>query len=142
MIYAGQGKRIFRASLIQISVIYTHAELAVGLWDDDWICQPVRVEDLSDKFGVKELADLLPDELLALRRLPPDLLLHRAGVRAHRQVMLDHLPRDPGHIGRLPCKHVDVSPEEGDKRAFLFAAQVTADSDDLGGRLRPPRPPS
>ena len=45
--------------------------------------------------------------------------------------MLDHLPRDPGHIGRLPCKHVDVSPEEGDERAFLFAVQVTADADDL-----------
>ena len=90
------------------------------------------MEDLSDKSGVKELADLLLDELLALRRLPPDLLLHRAGVRAHHQVMLDHLPRDPGHVRRLPGKHVCVVPEEGDERAFLFAAQVTADPNDLG----------
>ena len=52
--------------------------------------------------------------------------------RTHGQVMLDHLPRDPGHIGRLPGKHVHVSPEEGDKRAFLFAAQVAADTDNLG----------
>jgi hypothetical protein len=46
--------------------------------------------------------------------------------------VLDHLLRDPGHIERLPCKHVDVSPEKGDERAFLFVAQVTADPDDLG----------
>ena len=100
MIYAGQGKRIFRASLIQIGVIYTHAKLAVGLQDDNWIRQPVGVEDLSYESGVKEHADLLPDELLARRRLSPDLLLHRAGVRTHSQVMLDHLPKDPGHVGR------------------------------------------
>ena len=71
--------------------------------------------------------------ILALKRLPPDLLLHQACVWAHSQVMLDHLPWDPEHIGRLPCEHVNVSLEEGDERAFLFAAQVTNDSDDLGG---------
>ena len=90
------------------------------------------MEDFSDKSGVEELADLLADKLLALWRLPLDLLLHRAGVRTHSQVMLDHLPRDPGYIGRLPGKHVHVSPEEGDERAFLFAAQVAADTDNLG----------
>ena len=52
-------------------------------------------------------SDLLPDELLALGRLPPDLLLHRVCVRVHSQVVLE--------------------------RAFLFAAKITADSDDLGG---------
>ena len=86
-----------------------------------------------DEAGIKELAYLLPDEFLALGRLPPDLLLHRPCVGAHSKVMLDHLHRDLEHIGRLPCKHVDVSPEEGDERAFLFATQVTADLDDLGG---------
>ena len=85
-----------------------------------------------DEAGVKELTYLRTDELLALGRLPPDFLLHRACVRAHNQVVLDHLPRDPGHIGRLPCKHIDVSPEEGDERAFLFVTQITANSDDLG----------
>ena len=90
------------------------------------------MEDLSDEAGVKELADLLPDELLALGRLPPDLLPHRSCVGAHSKVVLDHLPRDPRHIGRLPCKHVDVSPEEGNERAFLFVTQITADPDDLG----------
>ena len=85
-----------------------------------------------DESSVEELADLLADKLLALWRLPPDLLLHWSGVRMHGQMMLDHLPRDPGHVGRLPGKHVYVSPEEGDERAFLFAAQVAADTDNLG----------
>ena len=83
--------------------------------------------------GIKELTDLLPDKLLAFGRLPPDLLLHRVCVRSHSQVVLNHLPRDPGHVGWPPCKHVGVSPEEGDECAFLFAAQVTANLDDLGG---------
>ena len=91
------------------------------------------MEDLSDKSGNKELADLFPDELLTLGCLPPDLLLHWACVQEHNQVVLNHLPRDPGHVRRLPCKHVGVSPAEGDERAFLFATQVTANSDDLGG---------
>ena len=90
------------------------------------------MEDLSDEASIEELADLLPDELLVLGRLPLDLLPHRPCVRAHGKVVLDHLPRDPGYIRRLPCKHIDVNPEECDERTFLFVAQVTADPDDLG----------
>jgi hypothetical protein len=36
-----------------------------------------------------------------------------------------HLPRDPRHLRRLPDKHIDVSPEEGGEREFLFAVQIT-----------------
>ena len=90
------------------------------------------MEELSDEASIEDLVDLLLDELLALERLPVDLLPHRPCVWAHSKVVLDHLPRDPGHIGWLPCKHVDVSLEEGDERTFLFVAQVTSDSDDLG----------
>jgi hypothetical protein len=39
--------------------------------------------------------------------------------------MLNHLPRDPRHLRRLPGKHIDVSPEEGDEREILFAVQIT-----------------
>jgi hypothetical protein len=41
------------------------------------------------------------------------------------QMVLDHLPRDLGHLRWLPCKHIRISPEEGDEREFLFAVQIT-----------------
>jgi hypothetical protein len=42
-------------------------------------------------------------------------------------MVLNHLPWDPRHLRRLPGKHVDISPEEGDEREFLFAVQITQD---------------
>jgi hypothetical protein len=42
-------------------------------------------------------------------------------------MVLNHLPRDPRHLRWLLGKHVDISPEEGDKREFVFAIQVTQD---------------
>jgi hypothetical protein len=35
-------------------------------------------------------------------------------------MVLNHLPRDPEHLRRLPSKHVYISPEEGDELEFLF----------------------
>ena len=46
-------------------------------------------------------------------------------------MVLDHLPRDPGHIRRLPSKDVIICPEEGDERAFLFRIEVAANLDGL-----------
>jgi hypothetical protein len=46
--------------------------------------------------------------------------LDRSDIRVGLQMVLNHLHRDPGHLQRLPGKHVDVSPEEGDEREFLF----------------------
>ena len=44
-------------------------------------------------------------------------------IRVYSQVVLNHLPRDPRHIGRLPCEHVSVCPKEGDEREFLFGVK-------------------
>ena len=37
--------------------------------------------------------------------------------------MLNHLPGNAGDVGCLPCKHIDIRPQEGDERAFLFAVE-------------------
>ena len=87
--------------------------------------------DLPDEAGVEQLLGLFTDEVLPLNGLLPGLLLDRLGVGVDLQMVLDHLPRDPGHLRRLPSKHVDVSPEEGDELEFLFAAQVTRDTGSL-----------
>jgi hypothetical protein len=86
------------------------------------------VVDLPYEACLKKLLDFFMDEVLSLNGLLPRLLLDRSGVGLDLQMVLDHLPRDPGHLRWLPCKHIRVSPEEGDEREFLFAVQVTRDT--------------
>jgi hypothetical protein len=38
-------------------------------------------------------------------------------------VVLDHLPRNAGHIQWCPSEHVSICPQEGDERAFLFGGK-------------------
>ena len=38
-------------------------------------------------------------------------------------MVLNHLPGNAWDVGCLPCKHIDVRPQEGDERAFLFAVE-------------------
>ena len=63
---------------------------------------------------MQQLLDLEADELLALERLLPDLLLDGLGTRTDREVMLNHIPRDPGNV--------DIRPEESDEHEFLFGS--------------------
>jgi hypothetical protein len=48
-------------------------------------------------------------------------------------MVLDHLPRDPRHLRRLPCEHVGICLEEGGEREFLFFLQITRNASGLGG---------
>jgi hypothetical protein len=47
-------------------------------------------------------------------------------------MVLNHLPTDPRHLQWLPSKHIYIGPEEGDEHEFLFAIQVTRNTDGLG----------
>jgi hypothetical protein len=76
--------------------------------------------DLFDEASVQQLSDLLTDEVLPLNGLYPRLLTHRFGVRVDLQMVLDHLPGDPRHLRRFPCKHVGICLEEGNECEFLF----------------------
>jgi hypothetical protein len=94
--------------------------------------------DLFDEASVQQLPDLLTDEILPLNGLSPWLLTHRFGVRVELQMVLDHLPRNPRHLRRFPCKYVGICLEEGDEREFLFLLQITRDTSGLGGiRIEP-----
>ena len=44
-------------------------------------------------------------------------------------MVLNHLPGNAGDVGCLPCKHIDIRPQEGDERAFLFAVEGGAYSE-------------
>ena len=51
------------------------------------------------------------------------LLFDQFYIRSHHEFVLDHLPRDPWHVGRLPGEDVRVIVEEGDELEFLFGIQ-------------------
>jgi hypothetical protein len=38
--------------------------------------------------------------------------------------MLNHIPRDPGHIHYFPCENIKIFPEKTDEREFLFGVEL------------------
>ena len=44
-------------------------------------------------------------------------------MRTDSKMVLNHLPGNAKDVGCLPCKHVDIPPQEGGERAFLFAVE-------------------
>ena len=95
LIDARKGERILGASFVKVGEVDAHLFLPAFLWHHDGVPQPLRVPDLANDTCRLQLASFLDDEGLLLRGLSPRLLLHRAHIGAHPQVMLDHPPRDP-----------------------------------------------
>ena len=70
-----------------------------------------------------QLPNLLCDELLPFQSLLPDLLLDGLRMRTDNKMVPSHLPGNAGDVGRLPCKHIDIRPQESDERPFLLAIE-------------------
>jgi hypothetical protein len=81
--------------------------------------------DLSYEASIEQLFDFFTDKVLSLNRLLLRPLLDRSSIGVDLQMVLNHLPRDPRHLQWLPGKHVDIIPEEGDEREFIFVVQIT-----------------
>jgi hypothetical protein len=54
--------------------------------------------NLFDEASLQQLADLFTDEVLPLNGLFPWLLSHRPSIGVDLQMVLNHLPGDPGHL--------------------------------------------
>jgi hypothetical protein len=91
------------------------------------------VLDLLDEAIMKQLPDLLTDEVLSLNGLLLRFLTHWFGVKVDLQMVLDHLPGDPRHLRRFACEHVNIFPGEGDERDFLFLPHIPHNAGGLGG---------
>jgi hypothetical protein len=78
------------------------------------------VVDLPDEANIKQLLNLLSNKILPLNGLLLELLLDWPSIWVDLQMVLNHLPRDPRHLRRLPGKHVHIILEEGDEHEFLF----------------------
>jgi hypothetical protein len=124
-------KRIFGTCLVETCVFDAHPKLPVGLRDDHRIGQALGVVHLPYEANVEQLFDFFTDEVLPLNGLLSRPLLDRSGVGVDLQIVINHLPRDPRHLRRLPSKHVDISLEEGDEYEFLFDVQITRDTSSL-----------
>jgi hypothetical protein len=98
LIYSWKWERISRTCLVETSVVDAHPKLPTGHEDDNRVGHPPLVVDLLDEFGVKQLLDFFTDEVLPLNGLLPGLLLHRPGIRVDLYMVLNDLPRDPGHL--------------------------------------------
>ena len=88
-----------------------------------WIGQPCWVEHSSDQAYCFQLPDLLDGELLSLQSLLPDFLIDGARMMIDNKMVLNHLPGNAGDVRCLPCKYIDIRPQEGDERAFLFVVE-------------------
>jgi hypothetical protein len=75
----GSAKGSLGQALLRL-VVNTHAPGIVLLQDQDWVCQPVRVEHFHDKAGCKEPCDLLTNGLSLLFCKAPQRLLDRLGI--------------------------------------------------------------
>jgi hypothetical protein len=120
-------------NLVETSVVDAHPKFLAGHGDDNRVGQPPWVVDLPNESGVKQLLDNFTDEVLPLNRLLSGLLLHWPGIGVDLQMVLNHLPRDPGHLLWLLGKHVNIIPEEGHEHEFLFLTQIPRDAGGLGG---------
>ena len=89
---------ISRTCLIEAGVVDAHLKLPVCLGNDNRVGQPLGMVDLLDEASVQQLADLFTDEVVPLYGLLSRLLTHRLGIGVDLQMVLDHLPRDPGHL--------------------------------------------
>ena len=87
------------------------------------------MEYSSDQACCFQLLDLSCNELLTLHCLFSDSLLDGPRVRTDDKVVLNYFPGNTGDVRWLPCKHIDIRPQEGDERPFLFAVEGGAYSE-------------
>jgi hypothetical protein len=133
LIYLWKRERIFGACLVETTAVDAHLKFPTGLVDDNRVGQPSWVVNLPYEASIEQLLDFFIDEVLSHNELLPGLLQHRSGIGVDLQMVLNHFPRDPGHLLQLPGKHIDIIPEEGDKCEFLFVARDPYDAGGLGG---------
>ena len=83
----------------------------------------------SDQTSCLKFLDLFGNKLLLLQSLLSYLLFDGPGMWADSKVVLDYLPGNTGDVRWLPSKHIDIRPQEGNERVFLFVVKGGADGE-------------
>src|SRR6187401_3713538 len=58
-------------------------------------------------------------------------------MRTDSKLVLNYLPGNTGDVRWLPCKHIDIRPQEGNERAFLFAVKGGTDGEGTTSAVLP-----
>ena len=74
----------------------------------------------SDEASFEKFVEFFSYGLFPVWCKSPQSLLYWLGIGSYHEFVLNHLPGDPRHVGRLPSEHVGIVAEEGDEREFLF----------------------
>jgi hypothetical protein len=98
LIYSWKRERIFGACLVETSEVDSHPKLSADLGDDNRVGQPSWVVDLPYEASIEHLLDFFTNEVLPLNGLLLRLLLHQPGIGVDLHMVLNHLPRDLGHL--------------------------------------------
>ena len=76
-----------------------------------------------DQTSCLKLLYLFGNKLMPLQGLLSNLLLDESAMWADIKVGREYLPGNTWDIRWLPGKHIDIRPQEGNERAFLFAIE-------------------
>src|ERR1043165_5786095 len=93
LINTGQSKRIFRARLVQASVIDTHAPNLVLLHHEDWVCHPLGVKYFHDETCSLHLGNLFTDSSSLVFRKTSRGLLDRLRAWPNVNLVLGEFSR-------------------------------------------------
>ena len=91
----------------------------------------------SDQTNCFKLLDFLGNEMLSLQGLFPNLLFDGSGMRADSKVVLNYLPMNTEDVRWLLGKHIDILPQEGNERAFLFVSKGSTDGEGTTSAILP-----
>jgi hypothetical protein len=97
LIYSWKWERIFGACFVETGVVDAHLKLLACFGEDNRVAQPPRVVDLLYEASVEHLLEFYTDEVLLHPGLL-GLLLDWPGLGVDLLMVLNHLPRDPGHL--------------------------------------------
>jgi hypothetical protein len=98
LIYSWKREGIFGVCHVEIVVVNAHLKFPIGHGDDNRVSQPPWVVDLPYEASVEQLLEFFMCEVLLLNRLLLGHLLYGASVGVDLQMVLNHLPGDPGHL--------------------------------------------
>ena len=115
-----QREAVFRASVIEISIIYAYSPLTTFLWYHYHIGQPFRVLDLSDEPRFQKVIYFSLNNLMSVRIEAPYSLSDRPGRRDDIQPMRSMRGADASHVRVGPGEYINITKQDLSQSFFLF----------------------
>ena len=105
---SGEGKNVFRASLVNICKINEESSFSICLLDENHISQPIGIIYFLDSSGLEVFADFFIDRLLPFWGEASSFLLDWFEGGGDIQFVGDNCWADSPHVLLLPSEYVCV----------------------------------